>query len=91
MNSNWPIVHFIVRWILGVLFLMAGYWKVFVLTPAEHASQYFVNGFADYWIPEWLLYVLGVSIPAAIYCALRTFKTANMPVSSTAMADSPAL
>lgn len=63
MNSNWPVVHFIVRWILGVLFLMAGYWKVFVLTPAEHASQYFVAGFADYWIPEWLLYALGMSIP----------------------------
>jgi uncharacterized membrane protein YphA (DoxX/SURF4 family) len=63
MNENWPIVNFIVRWILGLLFLMAGYWKVFVLTPTEHASQFFVDGFADYWIPEWLLYALGLSIP----------------------------
>lgn len=63
MNRNWPVVHFIVRWIVGVIFLMAGYWKVFVLTPVEHANQFFVSGFADYWIPEWLLYGLGVSIP----------------------------
>ncbi len=42
---------------------MAGYWKVFVLTPANHAQQFFVEGFADSWIPIWLLQVLGYSIP----------------------------
>jgi len=63
MNSNWPIANFMARWILGILFLMAGYWKVFVLTPAAHAQQYFVEGFADTWIPAWLLNVLGYGIP----------------------------
>jgi uncharacterized membrane protein YphA (DoxX/SURF4 family) len=63
MHPNWSIAVFIVRWILGVLFLMAGYWKVFVLTPAQHAQQFFVEGFADHWIPEWLLLALGYSIP----------------------------
>ena len=63
MRDNWPIVNFIVRWILGLLFLMAGYWKVFVLTPAGHAQQYFVGGFSDSWIPTWLLQILGYSIP----------------------------
>ena len=63
MQSNWPIVHFIVRWILGILFTMAGYWKVFVLMPSEHTSRYFVDGFTDSWIPEWLLTALGMSIP----------------------------
>lgn len=63
MNRNWPIANFIVRWILGLLFLMAGYWKVFVLTPGEHARKFFVEGFADSWIPEWLLNLLGLSIP----------------------------
>ena len=63
MRDNWPIVNFIVRWILGLLFLMAGYWKVFVLTPAGHAQQYFVQGFSDSWIPTWLLQILGYSIP----------------------------
>jgi uncharacterized membrane protein YphA (DoxX/SURF4 family) len=63
MNKNWPIVNFVVRWILGLLFLMAGYWKVFVLTPAVHARQFFVDGFAETWIPVWLLNALGYSIP----------------------------
>ena len=63
MHTNWPIVHFIVRWIFGILFTMAGYWKVFVLTPSEHTSRYFVDGFVDSWIPEWLLTALGMSIP----------------------------
>ena len=63
MHRNWPFAVFIVRWILGLLFLVAGYWKVFVLTPAAHAQQYFVDGFADTWIPVWLLTVLGYGIP----------------------------
>ncbi len=63
MHDNWPIVNFVARWILGLLFLMAGYWKVFVLTPAVHAQQFFVAGFADTWIPVWLLNLLGYSIP----------------------------
>ncbi len=63
MNDNWPILNFIVRWILGLLFLMAGFWKVFVLTPAGHAQQFFVEGFSDSWIPTWLLHLFGYSIP----------------------------
>lgn len=69
MNSNWTMAVFIIRWTLGVLFLMAGYWKVFVLTPAQHAQEYFVEGFADYWIPEWLLFALGYSIPVLEFVA----------------------
>ncbi len=63
MSDNWPIVNFIVRWILGLLFLMAGFWKVFMLTPAGHAQQFFVEGFSDSWIPTWLLQLFGYSIP----------------------------
>ncbi|MGO6986370.1 DoxX family protein [Rhizobium leguminosarum] len=55
--------HFIVRWIIGLIFLMAGYWKVFVLTPAVHTTQFFTTGFADYWIPTFLLVLLGYTIP----------------------------
>jgi len=63
MSKNWPIVNFIVRWILGLLFLMAGIWKVFVLTPAAHAQQFFVEGLSQTWIPIWLLQIYGYSIP----------------------------
>ena len=79
MSGNWPIATFIVRWILGILFFMAGYWKVFVLTPATHAQKYFIEGFADSWIPTWFLYISGYSIPfvellagALICIGLRT-------------------
>ena len=42
---------------------MAGWWKCFDLTPLAHAEGMFVLGFADSWIPEWLLWVTGTSIP----------------------------
>lgn len=54
---------FLVRWILGLLFTMAGWWKVFGLGVIAHARGYFVEGFAEHWIPEWLLWILGVTIP----------------------------
>jgi uncharacterized membrane protein YphA (DoxX/SURF4 family) len=54
---------FICRWVLGLLFAMAGWWKVFELGSMAHARRFFVDGFADYWIPEWLLWALGLSIP----------------------------
>ncbi len=61
--SNVGIATFIVRWILGILFLVAGWWKVFTLTPAEHTRIFFIEGFAESWIPEWLLTLLGTGIP----------------------------
>ena len=54
---------FFVRWVLGLIFFMAGWWKTFDLTPAEHARRLFVEGFADTWIPIWLLWALGSAIP----------------------------
>ena len=61
-QAHYQSAYFIVRWILGILFLMAGYWKVFVLGSSQHAQQFFVAGYADYWIPQWLLSVLGTVI-----------------------------
>ena len=63
MVSGWCWARFIVRWVLGLLFLMAGYWKVFVLSPAAHAERFFVQGFTETWIPVWLLSLLGYVIP----------------------------
>ena len=42
---------------------MAGWWKCFDLTPFGHAEGMFVEGFADTWIPEWLLWASGTTIP----------------------------
>jgi uncharacterized membrane protein YphA (DoxX/SURF4 family) len=54
---------FFARWVLGLVFLMAGWWKVFELGAGQHARGFFVDGFADTWIPAWLLWGLGVAIP----------------------------
>ena len=47
----------------GLLFGMAGWYKVFVMTAAKHAQGMFVEGFAVTWIPIWILWPLGWVIP----------------------------
>lgn len=51
------------RVVLGLLFGMRGWDKVFNMSPAVHASRFFTGPYADTWIPQWLLWVTGVSIP----------------------------
>ena len=57
------IAIFLARTMLGLVFLMAGWWKTFTLTPAAHAQKNFIEGFKDHWIPDWLLWALGTAIP----------------------------
>ena len=49
--------------ILGLIFGMAGYWKVFELTPVGHAQKLFIGPYANTWIPVWMLWVTGTVIP----------------------------
>ena len=51
------------RVMVGILFFMAGWWKCFELTPMAHARGMFVEGFAETWIPAFLLWGLGLAIP----------------------------
>jgi thiosulfate dehydrogenase (quinone) large subunit len=60
-NKGWA--HFFARALVGIIFLMAGFWKCFELTPMQHARGMFVEGFADSWIPTFLLWGLGLAIP----------------------------
>lgn len=60
-GRSWAI--FIARFILGLIFFMAGVWKVFELTPLAHAQGMFVDAFADSFLPEWSLWATGVTIP----------------------------
>ena len=60
---GWKWATLTVRWVLGLIFLMAGWWKCFSLTPLGHAQRFFLDSFKDTWIPEWLLYAFGLSIP----------------------------
>ena len=56
----WAI--FFARGVLGLIFFMAGTWKVFSLTPAGHAQRWFLP-YADTFLPRWALWATGVSIP----------------------------
>jgi putative oxidoreductase len=63
---GWMWAAFTVRWVLGLIFLMAGWWKCFTLGPRGHAEQLFIGWFKGEdptWIPVWLLWTLGVTIP----------------------------
>ena len=50
------------RLILGLIFSMAGAWKIFQLGPLEHARKYFLP-FSDTFLPVWSLWIVGVVIP----------------------------
>jgi len=58
---SWSV--FFARVILGLIFFMAGVWKVFQLTPVGHAHRYFVDPYADTFLPRWALWPLGVTVP----------------------------
>lgn len=60
---DWTLPAFFTRVTVGLIFAMAGFWKVFTLTPVGHAHRYFVDRFADSWIPTWLLWATGVTVP----------------------------
>ena len=66
------------RLVLGLIFFMAGVWKVFQLGPLEHARKYFLP-FSDTFLPVWSLWLVGVTIPlielvagALVVLGLRT-------------------
>jgi len=60
-GAAWALL--VARLVLGLIFGMAGWGKVFKQTPVGHAREYFTGPYADTWIPGWLLRALGLSIP----------------------------
>jgi uncharacterized membrane protein YphA (DoxX/SURF4 family) len=53
----------IARVILGFIFFMAGVWKVFQLGPLQHARRFFVEPYAQTFLPRWSLWATGASVP----------------------------
>jgi uncharacterized membrane protein YphA (DoxX/SURF4 family) len=75
-DRSWALLF--ARLVLGLIFFMAGVWKVFQLGPLNHARKYFLP-FADTFLPVWSLWLTGVVIPfveliagALIIIGLRT-------------------
>ena len=60
ISVGWAI--FFARLVLGLIFFMAGAWKVFQLGPLEHARMFFLP-FSDTFLPVWSLWAMGVVIP----------------------------
>jgi len=50
------------RAVLGLIFFMAGVYKVFSLGPLEHARKYFLPA-ADTFLPTWSLWAVGTVVP----------------------------
>jgi len=66
-DRAWAI--FFARVVLGLIFGMAGWGKLFQMGAAAHAHRYFVDPYVSSWIPAWLLWTLGLSIPYVEFAA----------------------
>src|SRR6266536_2901256 len=60
LDRGWALLF--ARLVLGLIFFMAGVFKVFQLGPLEHARKYFLP-YADTFLPVWSLWATGVVIP----------------------------
>jgi uncharacterized membrane protein YphA (DoxX/SURF4 family) len=60
-TRSWAIVF--ARLVLGLIFFMAGVWKVFTLGSLEHARRLFVEPYADTFLPRWTLWATGTVVP----------------------------
>ena len=59
-NLAWALLF--ARLVLGLIFFMAGVYKVFVLGPAGHVQMFFLP-YQDTFLPTWSLWVVGWLIP----------------------------
>ena len=66
-SRSWAIL--IARVILGLIFFMAGLWKVFTLGPVGHARRWFVEPYSDTFLPMWSLWTVGTVVPFVEFVA----------------------
>jgi uncharacterized membrane protein YphA (DoxX/SURF4 family) len=60
LDRAWALLF--ARLVLGLIFSMAGMWKVFRLGPLEHVRKFFLP-FSDTFLPVWSLWLVGSVIP----------------------------
>jgi len=63
MTFDWHWPAFFTRVTAGLLFAMAGVYKVVIMTPQVHARKLFLEPYEHTWIPHFLLWSLGLGIP----------------------------
>lgn len=76
-NRAWALLF--ARGVLGLIFFMAGVYKVFQMGPLGHARTFFIEPYADTFLPAWSLWAAGTIIPiielvagALVILGLRT-------------------
>lgn len=76
-NRAWAILF--ARGVLGFIFFMAGVYKVFQMGPLGHARKFFIEPYADTFLPVWSLWAAGATVPiielvagALVIIGLRT-------------------
>jgi uncharacterized membrane protein YphA (DoxX/SURF4 family) len=76
-NRAWALLF--ARGVLGFIFFMAGVYKVFQMGPLGHARKFFIEPYADSFLPMWSLWAAGATIPiielvagALVIIGLRT-------------------
>jgi uncharacterized membrane protein YphA (DoxX/SURF4 family) len=60
-NRSWAL--FFARAVLGLIFFMAGMYKVFQMGPLVHARKLFVEPYSDTFLPISALWAIGTTIP----------------------------
>lgn len=60
-NQSWALLF--ARAVLGLIFFMAGVYKVFQMGTLQHARKLFVEPYADTFLPTWSLWIVGTAIP----------------------------
>jgi uncharacterized membrane protein YphA (DoxX/SURF4 family) len=61
-DSNKAFAILFARLVLGLIFFMAGVYKVFQLGPVGHVQKYFLP-YRDTFLPVWSLWAVGFAIP----------------------------
>ncbi len=59
-SRGWALLF--ARLVLGLIFFMAGWYKVFQLTPSGHVQKWFLP-YQDTFLPTWSLWAVGLAIP----------------------------
>ena len=62
-NTNRGLALLLARAVLGLIFFMAGMYKVFQMGPLEHARKLFVEPYSDTFLPISVLWAVGTIIP----------------------------
>lgn len=60
-NRSWALLF--ARGVLGLIFFMAGVYKVFQMGPLQHARKLFLEPYAHTFLPTWSLWATGTAIP----------------------------